>query len=39
VKTTGAGDTMTGALSSFLLKGYNIEEAIKMACIASKMTV
>lgn len=39
IKTTGAGDTMTGAISSFLMKGYDIDKAVKLASIASKMTV
>lgn len=39
VKTTGAGDTLTGAISALLLKGYSLEEALKLGTVASKMTV
>jgi sugar/nucleoside kinase (ribokinase family) len=39
VKTTGAGDTLTGAICALLLRGYTIENALKLGTIASKMTV
>ena len=39
VKTTGAGDTLTGSIVALLLKGYKLEEAMRMGIIASKMTV
>lgn len=39
VKTTGAGDTLTGAICALLLRGYTLEDALKLGTIASKMTV
>jgi sugar/nucleoside kinase (ribokinase family) len=38
-KTTGAGDTLTGAICSFLLKGEDIGVSLSYAVIASRMTV
>ena len=39
VDTTGAGDTFCGNLSTFLLKGLSLEEAIKKAQIASQIKI
>lgn len=39
IKTTGAGDTLTGAICALLLRGYKLEDALKLGTIASKMTV
>jgi sugar/nucleoside kinase (ribokinase family) len=39
VKTTGAGDTLTGAICALLLQGYSLEEALRLGTLASKMTV
>jgi sugar/nucleoside kinase (ribokinase family) len=39
IKTTGAGDTLTGAICALLLRGYQLEDALKLGTIASKMTV
>ena len=39
VKTTGAGDTLTGTICSLLLRGKSIEEAVRWGMVASKMTV
>lgn len=38
-KTTGAGDTLTGALCSFLLRGENFAMALDYGIVASKMTI
>ena len=39
VKTTGAGDTLTGAIIALMLRGKSIEEAVRWGVLASKMTV
>ena len=39
MKTTGAGDTLTGSICALLLKGYALEDAVKIGSLASKMTV
>lgn len=39
VDTTGAGDTFCGGLAAALVRGYNIEDAIKFANKAASVTV
>jgi sugar/nucleoside kinase (ribokinase family) len=39
VKTTGAGDTLTGSLVSMLLRGKNVQESLKYAMVASRLSL
>ena len=39
VKSTGAGDTLTGALVSMLLRGKSTEEGLKYAMMASRLSL
>jgi len=39
VKSTGAGDTLTGALVSMLLRGKSVQEGLKYATLASRLSL